>query len=834
MYCNCPQNGSGKKTTASKNCPNCGRKHRTTRKKTVVTKTRKAPYPQSKPSALKRTYLKFGEPPLKKLKFPSEDPSYLKDQGKLVRIDDKNLAALKNALASNDPLQALAGQVQQNAVVPVAVQPAGVPGPIGLPGPPGPPGPQGPPGGPPPPPPPPGPGPPPGGPPPPPPIMTPVGIKVDGKDDDKKVADDKYAFDNAWKAMRPRVLQMLFDNIRLGAREREIEHLTDDFFQDAAQELFDTVEDAMVDLSLNEDLSTKEKIKSLNQYLRNLRNGELMDNMLAQYSQFLVDEKEFVNAFNILVDDEGGDIETYREFEVYLTMVNDRLGAQMPALEEDGDLKELDDDFDDLKQERDAVVSPPVKQDVGYLLETYYRVQGGDEKGYVVMDSGFINSLPQRVTFQRHEGPWFMLPENQVDNPAATSMYGYAFLRDIFNAADRKFSGVQGYLGIGVDGEEHLIFNRNLGKKIQDYDPFYIFDEDSDDETDEKKVPDLDPGDEKKKYWSYTAEVWKKRDPSQTWLPLSEFDAEMINDQYANDPYPPSRSKRVAGDGTWFAVADLKDDLSRFTDAFMYVTNVRLHPSPQFFENLFGPGFPYVGTGPDGKGIVPLTQEQGEGILAYMQAMSGSGVNRRSRHKSAQRLDAKKNPKTRKPLSYTELVESGVKGLYQNRDKIGTVAKSAAALTAMAGILYADKKKKELLAGTGRGPNPFAKQPKGAKTWLGRLFNVRGGGALDYLGDRPESEKKLIADYNKMVRAEKAAQKKADVQDAVDCNQVRRDLGPFWFAKKKKLRAAGCGTAPKKKGTKRKGCGSRDPRALSYLRKQAKKHDRPMDSFFWY
>ena len=151
MYCNCPfQSGSGslkKKTTTSKNCPQCGRKHRATRKKTVVTKTRKAPYPQTKPSALKRTYLKFGEPPLKKLKFQSESSSYLREQGKLVRIDDKNLAALKNALASDNKLQSLAGQVQQQAVVPVGLPPAGVPGPAG---PQGPQGPQGPPGGPPP------------------------------------------------------------------------------------------------------------------------------------------------------------------------------------------------------------------------------------------------------------------------------------------------------------------------------------------------------------------------------------------------------------------------------------------------------------------------------------------------------------------------------------------------------------------------------------------------------------------------------------------------------------------------------------------------------------
>ena len=48
-------------------------------------------------------------------------------------------------------------------------------------------------------------------------------------------------------------------------------------------------------------------------------------------------------------------------------------------------------------------------------------------------------------------------------------------------------------------------------------------------------------------------------------------------------------------------------------------------------------------------------------------------------------------------------------------------------------------------------------------------------------------------DYEAKRRAEAEARSKAEVEKAMRCNQVYKDLGPFWFLKKKKLRAAGCG-----------------------------------------
>ena len=336
---------------------------------------------------------------------------------------------------------------------------------------------------------------------------------------------------------------------------------------------------------------------------------------------------------------------------------------------------------DQPEDEPDEKEEPPDRKatNVQALLENYFVNQDGAENGYVVMDSGFINTLPEKKVFQSELGPWFMLPDTQVESPLGTSLFGFAFLRNISwtqreaevvsspsGREVERFSGVMDITGIGVDGQRRRVLNRQLGMQMYEYDPFRIADPTDSDEED-------------------------------------------------------TRTK-------------------------------------------------------------------------------GSGYGRR---RAITKLRGRKKYRgPTKPFDYADFVETGASKLYEHRGKIGSaLSKGATGLAmagTMAGLLYGMEKKKQLL-GEGRGPNPFKPMPKGAKTWFGRLFNVRGrGSALDYLGERPESERKMVDDHKKRVKAEKASQKKASVKDAVNCNQARRDLGPFWFMKKKKLRAVGCGKKRKR------------------------------------
>ena len=745
MYCTCPLSGSGslKKTTTSKNCPQCGHKHR--RKKTVVTKTRKAPYPQSKPNALKRTHLKFGEPPLKKLKFPSESSSYLRDQGKLVRIDDKNLAALKNALASDNKLQSLAGQVQQPAaVVPVGIPLAGVPGPAGLPGPAGPPGPQGPPGGPPPPPPPPG-GPPAGGPPPGPPpagpppvpigVATPVPVKVG---DDAKIKPPKdeqipgQSFAEEYKAMRPQILRTIFDIFRMGAREREIEHLTDDFFEDIAEQYLEIVDDDMADIDLTDGISNKEKRKVMNRYLRNMRNSELMDNLLSEYAQFQVDEKEFVNAFNTLVEEDGSQIDTWGEFRVYLTMANDRMSAGIPALD-----------------------PPPA---------------GGADEGKRegrIPDILIEEKKPPVVKVD--------LPPNPV-SPEPSE--GYNYLRFLDIAEQRLFAA----WALKTQG---VVWNPRFYMRIaNDEQNQYMYGDPTTLKVDAKGTYSLQTFSTSRSHriTSFDADTVQYSDLYQ--LEESIYGQDQPEDDEKEDPPDRKATNVQALLENYFVNQDGAENGYVVMDSGF----INTLPDKKVFQSEVGPWFMLLDTqveSPLGTSLfgfaflrnISWTQREAEVVLSP----SGREVERFSG-----------------VMDITGIGVDGQRRRVLNR-QLGMQMYSYDPFRIADPTDSDEEDTKTKGSGYYGGMSAFKPMPKGAKTWFGRLFNVRGrGSALDYLGERPESEKKMLADHKKRVKAEKASQKTASVKDAVNCNQARRDMGPFWFLKKKKLRAVGCGKKRKR------------------------------------
>jgi hypothetical protein len=538
--------------------------------------------------------------------------------------------------------------------------------------------------------------------------------------------------------MRPRIKRMIFDIFRLGAREREIEHLTDDFFEDAAEQYMEQVDDAIIDTLLADDVSNKEKRKAMSRYLGNLRNSELMDELLSKQDQFLVDEKEFVNGFNTLVA-QYGDVDTLRQFEVYLTMVNDRMKADMPGLDAPpgGGVEEGKREGRKEEEEEDR------KEDAGALP---YPLTAEPTEGFTYLR--FIEEQDQMDDYFASRGLPYN-PDFDLRMTLENGQYVYLDRRSLKEEKDGSFmaqyisrDGRIDWVKIDPEAAQYTDIATYATRKKRAYDGYddYIL-------TIFPETSVLLPSGEER------------------FAIINEEGADMINEEMRFMRNTDGRGQQwyyeVEGNGRWFAV--------EFQNGHRYYTAVRETKDKDYVGRWKYSALDNYG------GLHPIEDEVAE---AFFDHLDRSGVE--------QRLPDKYYDFGSEPLAPNV-------GKYGRKENIRR-AKNRDEVW----VKRREGRKQRDMAGRGRGPNPFKAKPKGANTWLGKLFNVRRGGALEYMGERPESERKMVDDYKKMVRAEKAAQKRADVRDAVNCNQARRDLGPLWFMKTKKLRAVGCGKKRKR------------------------------------
>jgi hypothetical protein len=272
--CQCPFAGYGK-AKISGVCERCGRRHR---KKSSKVKVSKKPYSGEKPvpltetkddkKALRRVHLKYGEPPLKRLKFPSEQADYIKERGQLVTIADKNFLEIKNALSdgSDNALRTVA-QIIDKALKDNKVGP----GPRGPGGPPGPPG-------------------PPGGP--------PVPIAVGPKTPPRGPGPILKPLTEEWKDVKPAVIRAIFNNVAIGVQRLGIQYVQVGFLDDVVQSIIDDLEEIIFDINNDNDLPDDQKRQLMIEAANDMTQADIMNGILSDYSEYLKNPPAFVELLN--------------------------------------------------------------------------------------------------------------------------------------------------------------------------------------------------------------------------------------------------------------------------------------------------------------------------------------------------------------------------------------------------------------------------------------------------------------------------------------------------------------------------------------------------------